>query len=256
MNTTQLQLRQAYYQWLASPSPSHPRGGRVAGEKTVRGFKKGQALADESQAGWQALYAALLGRAPGRVWIWSDLHLFHKNIIRYSGRPFFSTEQMNEALLMAAEAVVAPEDWLVFAGDLSFGSMEDTADWLAQLDCRKATLLGNHDVDRQEKTQGWSSLGFEAVADVQAWDLPVAWEMADGRRIRSLWLTHYPLPDERIPAGVLNIHGHTHDKNLGGKRLNVSVEQVDYQPQLLRDWVEAQVLLPPQMGMDEGLAKE
>lgn len=245
MNTSQPSLRQHYYDWLASPAPDRPKGGRVAGEKTVRGFRRGQALAEQQAEAWKEIQHCLNQESGPRVWVWSDLHLFHRNIIRYSGRPFFNLEQMNEELLKTAERLVGKEDWLVFGGDLSFGSMEDTRDWLAQLDCRKATLLGNHDVDRQEKVHGWESLGFEAVADVQAWDLKTPWEMQDGLRVQSLWLTHYPLPASRIPAGVLNVHGHTHTENLGGRRLNASVEQIDYQPQLLKDWVQGQRLAPP-----------
>lgn len=244
MNSSQLQLRQHYYQWLASPVPGQPKKGRVAGEKTVRGFRQGGVWAEETQSQWDQAKNCLLNPLGPQVWVWSDLHLFHKNIIRYSSRPFFSVDQMNESLLRAAEEVVRPGDWLLFLGDLSFGSMDDTADWLAQIDGHKATILGNHDVDRQEKVQRWRSLGFEAVADVQAWDLPEPWEMKDGLRVSSLWLTHYPLDASRIPAGVLNIHGHTHDINLGGRRLNASVEQVQYQPQPLREWVERQSLQP------------
>jgi len=174
--------------------------------------------------------------------------LFHKNIIRYSGRPFYSVDEMNASLLSAAQAVVGPNDWLFFLGDLSFGSMAQTQEWLGQLPGKLVTLLGNHDVDRQEKLHGWRSLGFKAVADVQAWELPTPWEMADGLRIHTVWFTHYPLANHLVPPGVLNVHGHTHDQNLGGRRLNASVEQMDYRPQEIRGLVERHALLPLKEG--------
>ncbi len=246
MNVSSNALRQHYYAWLASPAPYREGGGRVAGEKTVRGFRRGQAWEEEHAGAWKAIQEAVgqQGRsgADHKVWVWSDLHLFHANIIRYSKRPFYSAEQMNADLLAAAQAVVGPQDWLLFLGDLSLGPMEEVAQWMEQVPGRKACILGNHDVDRQEKWQAWQTLGFEAVADVQALELPEPWEMADGTRLQALWLTHYPLPTERIPPGVLNVHGHTHDVNLGGRRLNVSVEQVGYRPQELRPWVESQRL--------------
>ena len=45
-----------------------------------------------------------------RTWIWSDLHLHHKNIIRYCHRPFQSVEAMNEALLAAWKQTVGEAD--------------------------------------------------------------------------------------------------------------------------------------------------
>jgi calcineurin-like phosphoesterase family protein len=37
----------------------------------------------------------------GTVYIWSDLHLGHANLIKYCDRPFADAEAMNKALLHA-----------------------------------------------------------------------------------------------------------------------------------------------------------
>ena len=38
------------------------------------------------------------------VWLWSDLHLHHRNIIRYADRPHATVESMNAELLEAWRA--------------------------------------------------------------------------------------------------------------------------------------------------------
>ena len=54
-----------------------------------------------------------------RTWIWSDLHLHHKNIIRYCNRPFQSVEAMNEALLAAWKQTVGEDDTIICGGDIA-----------------------------------------------------------------------------------------------------------------------------------------
>ena len=54
-----------------------------------------------------------------RTWIWSDLHLHHKNIIRYCNRPFQSVEAMNEALLAAWKETVGESDTIICGGDIA-----------------------------------------------------------------------------------------------------------------------------------------
>ena len=43
-----------------------------------------------------------------------------------------------------------------------------------------------------------------------------------------LVLTHIPL--EEVPEGTVNLHGHLHQHRLPGRRINVSVEQLEYRP--------------------------
>ena len=75
----------------------------------------------------------------------SDLHYYHKNICRYSGRPFSSVEEMNEALIDNHNKVVKPGDTVYNLGDISFGSYEDSKNILRRLNGNIHIVWGNHD---------------------------------------------------------------------------------------------------------------
>jgi hypothetical protein len=46
----------------------------------------------------------------GKVYIWSDLHLGHENVIRYCNRPFAGVSEMNTVLLNAWKSTVKSSD--------------------------------------------------------------------------------------------------------------------------------------------------
>lgn len=237
-------LSRLYEAWLESPVPGDPDGRRVAGSKVTRGIMQGRGWSQDDRAGWDALRACW-DSTPERVWIWSDLHLFHANILRYTGRPFESVGRMGLHLLEQAQALVAPQDWLLCLGDLSFGSHDVTREWLRHCPGHKALMLGNHDVDRKARDRDMRQMGFEAIADSLDWPLALPLNTRDGTSVRRLWFTHYPLWKGWIPDGTLNVHGHIHDKLLSGPRLNVSVEQVGYAPVRLIDQVRGHHALTP-----------
>ncbi len=62
--------------------------------------------------------AAELADADG-AWIWSDLHLHHRNIIRYAARPHASVVEMDAALLETWRSAVAADDVIICAGDVA-----------------------------------------------------------------------------------------------------------------------------------------
>lgn len=230
-----LHLVGRYHAWLNTQAPYNEKGKYVASSRTRDGlanFGRDQAVA--TAMGWQALTKAIRA-CPSRVWVWSDQHLDHAKICQMTGRPFYSVESMNQALLSAAQAVVKDDDWLVFLGDLSFGTEEATAAWLEQCPGRKAIILGNHDLDRSkpERASVWSQ--FEAIADCQAIELAAPLLTPTWGELRILWLTHYPLWNSWVPKHTLNLHGHIHDQTLHGARVNLSVEQTAYAPMRLTD---------------------
>lgn len=231
-------LRELYFAWLSTSAPYDKKGRNVAGSKTRSGISQGQALAEASRDSWEKA-AQAFSTGKGKVWVWSDLHLFHANVIRYCGRPFYNTDQMFQTLLENAQSCVGSEDWLLCLGDLSFGFPDRTREFIEAIPGHKALILGNHDVDRPHKLAGIEAMGFDAIADVQDWAAPAGLVDLDGTGVDRVWLTHYPLWSPWLAPGVRNVHGHVHQHNIGGRCINASIEHTGYAPVLLEDLVRS-----------------
>lgn len=213
----QQQLRLAYFSHLASVAA--PDGRLVAGQKVREGIGAGEQLMELTAPAWEA-FRQRWASAPQTIWVWSDLHLFHKNISRHAGRPFDNVPYMNSTLLANAQRVQS-DDMVLWVGDVSFGDSKQTVQWMAQCPGRHFLVLGNHDVDRAYKKEMVLALGFEGIADCVALTHPT---------LSALWVTHYPLSKDRIPSHTLNVHGHIHQHVLEGPYANVCVEHTNYAP--------------------------
>ena len=85
---------------------------------------------------------------PGRVFVVSDLHFDHKNIIRYCKRPFRDEHKMNRAMLNNWNKTVKDGDRVYYLGDLTFGRGQHTIDyWLSKMNGQIRFIRGNHDTD-------------------------------------------------------------------------------------------------------------
>lgn len=144
--------------------------------------------------------------------ITADLHLGHKNIHKY--RPqFLSAEQHHEFVYDRLVQSIKPKDTLFLLGDIAFAP-----EWLEKISaikCQKKLLvMGNHDTE------------YCSITDIaNCYD-----EVHSLFMYRKAWFSHPPIhPDELI--GRVNIHGHTHGKNIVDTRyFNVSLENTDYRP--------------------------
>lgn len=163
------------------------------------------------------------------VYVTSDQHFFHKNILDYERNQFNSVEEMNDYIISEHNKVVNNDDIVIFLGDFSFKSNEIN-NLLNRLNGHKFILLGNHD-DQKTYLKKYSTYGFEDI-----FIYPVKFE--------NNYLSHYPFkgehPDDvnysvllkefNINNGI-NIHGHIHSNdNDFSNSINVSVEHQDYKP--------------------------
>ena len=184
---------------------------------------------------------------PKKVWLTSDTHFFHSNILQYCGRPFASVEEMNQKLIENWNCVVGPDDEVYHLGDICFGNKEkwesiicaekEDGTWL--LNGRIHLILGNHDPERLMKSDACYHR-FEEVC-FQKYLLCDGWE---------IYLNHFPFLDfsNNFDRKVCQFHGHIHSGPLNTGTLNnnrfkmlqwnqydVGVDNNNYRPISLED---------------------
>lgn len=96
-----------------------------------------------------------------RVFLTSDLHFGHKNIIEYEKRPFRNVEDMNAGIIKNWNKIVSNDDMVFCLGDVSFGGAEMTKECVSQLQGKKILIMGNH--DRGRSISWWMDKGFDEV---------------------------------------------------------------------------------------------
>ena len=155
------------------------------------------------------------------VWLTSDTHFGHNNIIKYCNRPFSSVEEMDETLIQNWNKVVKPGDLVYHLGDVTMGVSHSRLDWIMnRLHGSKRLIVGNHDDIPYLSSGGW----FQKVMMWRPWN--------DGK----LLFSHVPLHESSLMGGRINIHGHIHDKpSPKGPYKCVCVEQTNYTPVSIED---------------------
>lgn len=173
----------------------------------------------------------------------SDLHFFHKNIIKYCNRPYKDIEEMNHAIIQNWNKVV-PKDGTVFIlGDVCFGGKEKWNAMLSGLNGMKFLVRGNHDMEYPPLdyiTSVYDSL-LIGVKDEEI-------------GIQKIHLSHFPWitwPEQN--RGTWQAFGHIHsvnnnsswDDKLSPGQYDVGVDNNNYTPvsyQQLKEIITKQLL--------------
>lgn len=163
------------------------------------------------------------------VWVISDTHLNHANILKFTGsngkvfRPFNDIIEMNERIVQGWNSVVDHADIVYHLGDVYLGNGKLANEYLYALKGRKRLVLGNHDNGRDQLLQKH----FEKI---------VMWRMWPDH---NLLLSHVPVHPNSLRPKMVNIHGHIHQNpSPPGPYINACVEAFDYVPKHL-DELEA-----------------
>lgn len=177
------------------------------------------------------------------TWFTSDLHLNHRNIIKYCNRPWSSgkdesgnlvvtnedVEKMNEDLIRNWNSVVNPNDVVYNLGDFALGDRSRIPDFVSRLNGKINLVMGNHDwfhINDETKYSGvvdfFYKSGFHRV-----YDRPILFE-------DFFILSHEPVPWSRNGLPYANLFGHVHNQemyeNVTQNTYNCCVEVNDYKP--------------------------
>lgn len=160
-----------------------------------------------------------------RVWLTSDLHLGHRNILKYGQRHHRDLDRLRRN--------VRPDETLIVAGDLMFGDHPELLEALSGVSERVILVVGNHDFTSGGNFK-FPKHHFAAVVPFLFWH----WEGQD------CLVTHMPVPvtapesmpvgtrfDTALPPGgpmLVNYHGHLHLETVASDHERVDHVNVCY----------------------------
>ena len=134
------------------------------------------------------------------IYLISDTHFNHKNIIKYENRPFADIAEMNACLIENWNRTVTDDDTVIHLGDVALGTESQLKEIIPQLKGHKILIRGNHD---GKSHQFYKDCGFETI-------YPQLMLLVDNRKI---FISHRP---ENRPSdgGKYDLHffGHVHTK--------------------------------------------
>ena len=160
------------------------------------------------------------------VWFISDTHFGHGNILKFTYgeaplRPFYTIDEMDEAMIERWNVMVKPTDRVYHLGDVAMAKRHIAT--VGRCNGRKVLLRGNHDIFRLRDYTPY----FE---DIRAYKVYPA---------HGIICSHIPISPRQLEYRFnLNVHGHLHagfipdETNVkpDPRYLNVSVERTNYTP--------------------------
>lgn len=140
------------------------------------------------------------------IYLTSDLHFSHQNILRYeaASRPFNDIHEMNEALIANWNSVVTDEDTVYVCGDFFMGPLDAIPPILERLNGKIILIRGNH--DQKNRMNVFKAYGIE-IKDIEYLTY----------KGRFFILCHFPLASQEFVNMVRNdnseviiCYGHIH----------------------------------------------
>lgn len=133
----------------------------------------------------------------------SDHHFGHKNVIKYSARPFSSVEEMDETMILRWNEKVSDDDHVYHLGDVGLSSSGKLRNILDRLNGKIYLIKGNH-----EKSAEACHARFEWIKDYH--ELYIEDDgFEKGRQM--IVLFHYALREWNASHwGSYHLYGHSH----------------------------------------------
>lgn len=169
------------------------------------------------------------------IFVISDTHFGHNNIIKYCNRPYKTTEEMDWDMVERWNSVVTPQDKVYHLGDVYMGCSREYIDnLLSKLNGKKRLILGNHDNGKDQILQ-------RHFQKIDVWRMfPEFGLLLTHVQVHESALFRGTTGNEKDPKKLKNVHGHIHDlASPTPDHQCVCVEQINYTPvniEELRKW--------------------
>lgn len=155
------------------------------------------------------------------LFVTSDHHIHHANIIKYCNRPFVDVDEMHKFMIEEWNSVVTPDDIVIHLGDYTCGGTKEEIKAITdQLNGTKILILGNHD---RHGIQWFKDVGFHRVFK-HRWSIGM---YCFSHRVQDAdYLTENKTR--------YNLHGHSHKHDYGDPYYNFGVDLCGYRPKKVK----------------------
>ena len=142
------------------------------------------------------------------IYVTSDLHFCHNKNFLYEPRGFKNIYEMNEEIIKSWNKIITPEDDVYILGDIMLNDDAVGLSYLHQLNGKLHIAWGNHDTETRKPqiANSWNVVETDYVFVIKYHKY-------------TFYLSHYPTitsnydVDKPLKSRVINLCGHTHDKN-------------------------------------------
>jgi len=162
-----------------------------------------------------------------KVFVTSDTHFGHHNIIRFCSRPYGGVTEMDEDLIKRWNSRVGHADTVYFLGDFAFASQSRIIEVLGLLNFMQMFIVpGNHD----EKLRSMWAHPVEPVWETHGVHfITMLDEVQEIRHEgRTFVLCHYPMEEWNGKfRGAIHLHGHCHSQHSNGGKSKSKLNRVE-----------------------------
>lgn len=164
------------------------------------------------------------------IWVTTDWHINHKNIIKFENRP----ENFKELIIQNIQNKISDNDLIIHLGDVIFGQASELKEIMESLPGYYILTTGNHD---RHGNEWFRNHGFDYVCK--------------NFEFKDILFSHKPRDLKDWPNLKYNIHGHFHRRNREEDSRNtngypfysnnhflLSIEEMNYEPILLQDFMK------------------
>lgn len=181
------------------------------------------------------------------IFICSDLHISHRNILQYcpnrrQGKDIPVQEddvknmvnQMNELIISNFNSVVQPSDDVYILGDVAMSIISNAPPLIRRLNGNKMLIAGNHDKTLLKLIKNSNG----ELDDLFVWikDYHEMFFKTESRDKILICMSHFPMSHWNLMnAGSIMLHGHLHGNpsNITGRIKDMGIDTNNLYPYLL-----------------------
>jgi calcineurin-like phosphoesterase family protein len=167
------------------------------------------------------------------IFLTSDSHFSHTNIIKYCNRPFTNADLMNNRMFENWNSVVSPEDEVYHLGDVGCWFKDNSwiEEYVSKLNGKLRLIPGNHDKKLLQQLKRY----FQILDPIHN----IRYKSEEAGDI-GIVLSHYPIWSwEGMFHGSLHGYGHTHNdiNELAKGAIHVGVDTNNFTPLSIDEFI-------------------